>query len=171
MYAIETELGRFEGETEKDAKRKLRAAEKKHAAEHAAKQKLAEAARTRARLAALYLLERVVRQETIEAVTPETANVTRIVALDDGLTTKLEVWTNDGEAAMHYWLPVSVHAVILNCGGWPLAILMGDNERQWHAVGGCDGVLALYAMDDGIKAYVKLPDSMLDVPDAATTVA
>lgn len=164
MYAIETELGRFEGETEKDAKRKLRAAEKKHAAEHAAKQKLAEAARTKARLAALYLLERFVRQETIEAVTPEAANVTRIDILDDGLTHQLNVWTEDGEAVQRYWLPASVHAVILNCAGWPLAILLGVGSNiEWSAVGGCNGVLGLCDMPAEFASRVNLPD--------ATTVA
>lgn len=63
MFAIETELGRFEADTEKDAKRLLRAAQRKQAAIDASENEIRTLAHLRACKAAYFIYERKGRGE------------------------------------------------------------------------------------------------------------
>lgn len=140
MFAIETEGVRIEAATEREAKRALKKALAARDAEISDAYNRREAARQNCRTNGYLVLSRYVAQTELAFTTASDARVHRLVTLDNGHT-RLEVTTNNGDGAVEYWEAPRIEGWILNCSGWPLAMLASfcGGEAEWYAVGAAEG--------------------------------
>lgn len=149
MYAIETELGRFEADTERDAKKQLRNARARARKEEASRQALNDIARSRAERQAY----------RIYSVYHDRANcypawrlyrsgygykVARMIAGELGYAYTLSVDTPDGEARNEYWR-MRLTAVVIDGSGYAIAVEMTDETSGAHlyAIGTHAGIIQL----------------------------
>lgn len=142
MYAIETDLGRFEGETEREAKRKLQTAKRKHNREAAERERIREAARSVAYKHAYAFYSRYLSGEKCapawllyRGADSYGFKILRMYPHDvDGNT--LDFDTPDGHAKINYWRAPVLTGVIIDGGGYAKAIELdcGDGP-QLFAVG------------------------------------
>ena len=162
MFAIETELGRFEAATEKEAKAAMRKAQR--GAKAAAEEKSARYNRAleRAAAAGFDLLKRKLTGEGMafewtDANTPCGPRVTAVGERHQMAT----VDTADGAAEIELYGYRCAGAVV-GPGGWCKALAMQDADRpgetEFYAVGVCEGVFA----------WTRVPGvSRADYPDLA----
>lgn len=142
MYAIENELGRFEADTEREAKKLLRAAQVKARKQEAQLSAL----RKQARLAACYEGFRVMSQHAqgnecprawIYYTSGESYYASLIKRVDDrfGAERKYKISTEYGAVDLDLWGVDIAGCVISGCG-WVIALVLQDGrETQLHAFG------------------------------------
>jgi len=146
MFAIETELGRFEGETEKAAKKALRKAEKANRAEQKRRSDLSNVAMMRARANGFRILSFVLTKETMpngwmfHAPSEPHLPIKVGAALRHGISRAYPSVTFEGEhgKAEAEFYGFEFIGVVLNGAGYPIAFFLRDmttNAIDAYAVG------------------------------------
>ena len=158
MYAIENELGRFVADTEKDAKKQLRAAQRKHKIEQAKLQAIRETARTVAYKHGYTIYSRFLSGQSCPLAwllyrgqDSYGFKVFRMYPHEtEGYTVDFD--TPDGRAKINYWRAPKLSAVIIDGGGYAKAIEadFGDGPKLF-VVGYSQGVAVLEPLE-GIPA-------------------
>jgi GTPase len=155
MYAIETDLGKFIGENEKDAKQKLAAAKRQAARVEAEVRKLHKAARQKAEHNGFMIYDRKAREKefpqgwTVYPVGHNSSGASYQVG-ENGYTYTL-IHHEDGAAKVNTYDRVT--HVIHSGNGYPIAICIENHDDKVFAFGAENGVAAwipLYgiAMED-----------------------
>lgn len=139
MYAIETDLGRFEADTERDAKRKLRAAKKKQDAIDIEASRKYQAAILKASSQAYCLYERKGRGEEMPrgwmyfTDTATTFRAVRQTARGDYHERGYEIETSDGKATAFPY--DDIVGFVENGAGFCMAVAIANQDCELFAVG------------------------------------
>lgn len=146
MYAIETDIGRFEADTEKDAKKLLRAARRKQDAIDAENARKYEQARLRAFQHAYNVYERKGRGEEM----PRGWRIKPVTTTNDSYACR-EFWSEEkhsrayridgganGVADVSPYDPITHY--LENGSGYCIAVVIANQDSELFAVGVYDGI-------------------------------
>lgn len=158
MYAIETELGRFEAETEREAKRMVKRASLEAQRQRDDLTRNQRAARMVAEHNACRIYSRFLSVDACPkawiAYDPSHEMVRGMVTVSQDYigSSVFKVQTPDGPCVADWWR-MAVKRVIIDGGGWPmaLAISIDGGAEMLCAVGGAEGALVLETIN-GITA-------------------
>lgn len=145
MYAIETELGRFEGDTEKEAKKALRKAQRERAKQDAIESELRKVARLRAESQAYHIYDEKTRvalgHQKRTSLPPGWVLypvTTEGYCVREGYDTNrheryYDIETEDGRASVYPYDAIT--HFVMNGAGFCMAIAIANQDVELFAVG------------------------------------
>jgi hypothetical protein len=147
MFAIETDLGRFEGETERDAKALLRKAQARKRAEDKENERRYAQARYHAAMVAYSIYERKSSGQAFPAGWRAHTINSRHSAVNSSYVDYRTTYTIDCEHGRGSTAPFDpiTHSVE-NGAGYCIAVSIANQDCELFAVGACEGVIAWLPM-------------------------